>query len=179
MPRVGVTGHVELPFGSQEWVLHQLVHRLETVVATGWEGVTCLARGADQLFAAAMVRLQGRYDVILPAQDYAQRMIDDGHGEQFGRLLALAEDFVTLPYPTSSRAAYLAASEAMLNRCDLLLAVWDGRPSRAVGDTADIVAKARTRGIPVEVLWPLGPRSEPPPDANDALVTPVAAPGPR
>jgi len=94
--------------------------------------------------------------VVLPARDYERRVVDDGNRELFRRLLASAEDVETMPYPTSSRAAYFAASEAMLNRCDLLLAVWDGKPSRRVGDTADVVRKAREMRIPVTVIWPPG-----------------------
>jgi hypothetical protein len=73
-----------------------------------------------------------------------------------------------MPFETSSRAAYLAASEAMLDRCDLLLAVWNGSPSRRVGDTADVIAKARERHLPVEVLWPPEPAGSP--------ATPAAVP---
>jgi hypothetical protein len=36
------------------------------------------------------------------------------------------------------------------------LAVWDGKPARADGGTADVVADARERGTPVRVIWPNG-----------------------
>jgi hypothetical protein len=36
--------------------------------------------------------------------------------------------------------------------------VWDGLPSRGLGDTADVVAAARAAGLPVAVLWPAGAR---------------------
>jgi hypothetical protein len=58
----------------------------------------------------------------------------------------------------------------MLERCDLLLAAWNGRPSRNVGDTADVVAKAREQQVPVEVVWPPAPSAP--------SVTPGPAPGP-
>ena len=35
-------------------------------------------------------------------------------------------------------------------------AVWDGEPARAYGGTADVVAEARKRGIPVTIIWPEG-----------------------
>ncbi|GAA2994425.1 hypothetical protein GCM10010519_29600 [Streptomyces lactacystinicus] len=38
-----------------------------------------------------------------------------------------------------------------------LLAVWDGLPARGQGETADVVALARSRGVPVEIVWPEGP----------------------
>jgi hypothetical protein len=36
------------------------------------------------------------------------------------------------------------------------LAIWDGRPARGYGGTADVVAEAQREGLPVVVLWPEG-----------------------
>ena len=38
----------------------------------------------------------------------------------------------------------------------MLVAVWDGQPARGLGGTADVVAYARQRGVPMEVIWPQG-----------------------
>jgi hypothetical protein len=154
MRRVGITGHVDVPEEFVRWVVDTLTSRLQDVVAPPLHGITCLAKGADQLFANVVLALKGSYDVVLPSEDYQQQMIEDGDGEPFGALLAKATDVETMPYPTSSRAAYLAASQTMLSRCDLLLAVWDGEPSRRVGDTADVVERAKALAIPVLVVWP-------------------------
>jgi len=40
------------------------------------------------------------------------------------------------------------------------VAVWDGKPARGVGGTADIVSYARQKGVPVAVLWPDGAARE-------------------
>jgi hypothetical protein len=166
MPRVAVTGHVNVSEETARWVIEALTARLQDVVGPGWHGVTCLAGGADQLFAKVVLALKGKYDVVLPAADYEQQMLLDGDGEPFGALLAEASEVETMPYPTSSRAAYLAASVEMLRGCDQLLAVWDGEPSRAVGDTADVVQRAKALQIPVIRVWP-----------PESLVTRVAARG--
>jgi hypothetical protein len=50
----------------------------------------------------------------------------------------------------------MAASEHVLDTVDALVAVWDGRPARDYGGTADVVAAARERGLPVTVVWPDG-----------------------
>lgn len=39
---------------------------------------------------------------------------------------------------------------------DELIAVWDGKPARGYGETADVVAYAERTGVPVRVLWPEG-----------------------
>ena len=51
----------------------------------------------------------------------------------------------------------MEASRAMLARADHLFAVWDGKPARGYGGTADVVAEARQRGVPVTAIWPEAP----------------------
>jgi hypothetical protein len=154
--RIAVTGHVDVSEDVAKWVVTKLTERLGGVLGPRVHGITCLAKGADQIFATVILTLRGTFEVVLPAHDYHESMVHAEDGERFTQLLARASRVETMPFDRSSRAAYLAASEEMLDRCDVLLAVWDGNPSRDVGDTADIVRKARERDVPVEVLWPDG-----------------------
>ena len=48
----------------------------------------------------------------------------------------------------------------MLRHADELWAVWDGKPARGYGGTADVVACARENGVPVRVIWPAGARRD-------------------
>jgi hypothetical protein len=50
----------------------------------------------------------------------------------------------------------MAASKLMVDEADELYAVWDGKPARAYGGTADVVAYARDHDTPVQVIWPAG-----------------------
>jgi hypothetical protein len=84
-------------------------------------------------------------------------MAETEGGATLKELLKQASSVEIMPFETSSRDAYLAASQAMLSRCSLLLAVWDGAPSRRVGDTAHVVENAQERDLPVEVFWPPTP----------------------
>lgn len=154
MQRIGVTGHVNVSEDVVRWVVPALTQRLGEILGSPVHGVTCLAKGADQIFARVVLALSGTFEVVLPAEDYTQYMVDAGDGEDFCELLERASTVRTMPFETSSRDAYLAASEDMLDRCDLLLAVWDGAPSQRVGDTAHVVSKAHERDVPVEVIWP-------------------------
>jgi hypothetical protein len=61
-----------------------------------------------------------------------------------------------MPHKTSGPAAYLCASQYLIDRCDLLLAVWDGSPATATGGTAEAVKYARERGRPLVLVWPHG-----------------------
>jgi hypothetical protein len=81
----------------------------------------------------------------------------DGYDE----LIATAGRLERLPFVESTSEAHLAAGQAIVDRCDLPIAVWDGQPSRGLGGTADTVAYARDRRVPVTVVWPQGARREP------------------
>ncbi|MGI9098165.1 MAG: hypothetical protein ACR2H2_06675 [Solirubrobacteraceae bacterium] len=158
MTRIGVTGHSNLSPESKELVFAGLRDALEPHAGDGLHGITCLAAGADQLFARAVLSLGGQYDVILPAPDYRDTVVKPGNLADFDALLAEASDVQFMPFETSGREAYMAASEALLTRSDRLLAVWDGKPSGGLGGTADVVAHARHVGVPVDVIWPAGAR---------------------
>lgn len=62
----------------------------------------------------------------------------------------------------------MAAGKLMVDEADELYAVWDGKPARSYGGTADVVAYAREHGTPVRVIWAEGahPHSE---DLRSAL----------
>jgi hypothetical protein len=164
---VGITGHVHLPAGSSERILNALIEELRPLPTGEWRGITCLAHGSDQLFARAALHLNAPYEVVLPAWDYRRKMKRSGYTDPFLGLLSQASSVTTKNYWWSGRQAYLAASETMLAACDLLLAVWDGRPSRQVGDTAHVVATAKDLNIPVTVIWPPRSTGEPEPYLNN------------
>ncbi|MEV4630822.1 hypothetical protein AB0J90_31615 [Micromonospora sp. NPDC049523] len=158
MPRIGVTGHVILANGTAELVAACLAEHLRPYAGPGLHGITCLANGADQLFAREILALDGTYEAVIPAADYRQCAVERENRASFDELLERAVRVDYMPYDRSDRQAYMAASVELLNRCELLFAVWDGRPSVHIGDTADVVRAARERGLPVTVLWPDGAR---------------------
>jgi hypothetical protein len=155
MPKIGVTGHVHLARGTSALVYRGILDTLRPYAHEGLHGVTCLASGADQLFARAVAALHGTFDVVLPAADY-RRKVDADDRPAFDALLACAESVSRLPFLRSGPEAYLAASEEMLSRVEQVVAVWDGRPSTRRGGTAHVVDLARRRGLPVTVVWPTG-----------------------
>jgi hypothetical protein len=156
--RIGVTGHSNLAPDTVPAVQAEL--RRELSGLPGIVGVTCLARGADQLFARAVLDLGGQIEVVLPAADYRDRKVKPDNAADFDELIAKAAVVHTMPYDRSNRAAYLAASEHVLSTVEAMIAVWDGGPPGGTGGTADVVASARERDIPVTVVWPEGARRE-------------------
>ncbi len=160
--RIGITGHSDLTGPSLPLVSAALRTWLSARADRPWVGVSCLARGADQLFAHLVLELGGGLEVILPASDYRARKVEPGEIAEFDRLLAAATAVTVLSFERSSRAAYMAASTALLHAVDEMVAVWDGQPARRHGSTADVVAAARRLGLPLAVLWPSGAARHPP-----------------
>lgn len=154
--RIGITGHSNLSQDSVPLVLDAL--RALLADARALVGVTCLARGADQVFAHAVLDVGGEIEVVLPAADYRARKVKPDNAAEFDTLLGKAAAVTTMPFEQSDRDAYMAASEHVLACVDRLVAVWDGQPSGGHGDTADVAAAAQQRGIPVTVIWPDGAR---------------------
>jgi len=148
--RFGVTGHQVLPAR----IVDRAVHHWREVLPGGADllGVSSLAEGADQLFAACVLAAGGTLEAVLPCENYASSL-GNGSRARFEELRRAAATVITMPYPEPSDHAYLAAGQALVDRCDHLFAVWDGRPARGLGGTADVVDYARTRGRPVTVLW--------------------------
>jgi hypothetical protein len=61
-----------------------------------------------------------------------------------------------LPAGGSREAAYAQVGHYVVDRSDVLVAVWDGLPARGPGGTAEIVAHARDRGVPLFLVSPDG-----------------------
>jgi hypothetical protein len=76
--------------------------------------------------------------------------------ENYLRLLTAARSVTTLAYAKPSAHAFDAAGQYIVERCDVLVAVWDGQPALGRGGTADAVAHARRLGREVIATWPVG-----------------------
>lgn len=151
---VGVTGHSGLSDASIE-PIHLAIHDALRPYADGnLTGITCLARGADQVFARAVLDLGEKIEVVIPAADYADRIPDPDSRARFDKFIADASAVHQMPYATSGPEAYLAASKDVIQRCELLLAVWDGGPADGRGGTADAVDYARAQQRNMVVVWP-------------------------
>jgi hypothetical protein len=153
--RIGITGHSNLAPESVPLVAAELRNVLSEYGAP-MVGVSCLARGADQVFARVVLELGGHLEVVLPAADYRERKVKPDNREEFETLIGQATAVRVLPFETSNRDAYAAANDDVLGGADVLVAVWDGAPPDGKGGTGDTVQAARTRGVPVVVVWPEG-----------------------
>jgi hypothetical protein len=118
-------------------------------------GLSCLADGADQIFARAVTELGGTLEAVIPATEYREKLPADSH-PAYDDLLAQATVVHRLPFTESTSESHMAASKLMVDKADELYALWDEKPARGYGGTADVVAYAREHGTPVRVIWPDG-----------------------
>lgn len=156
--RIAISGHRGLPSETADLVDEAI---RGTLAAAGPDvtGISCLADGADQIFARAVTDLGGGLEAVIPAGQYRDRLPADAHAE-YDRLLAAAAAVRRLPFAEPTSESYMAASKLMIDTADELYAVWDGQPARGYGGTADVVAYAYEHGKPVHVIWPAGAKRD-------------------
>ncbi|WP_405797325.1 hypothetical protein [Streptomyces sp. NBC_01506] len=156
MTKLAVTGHMDLTEESVPLVRAALRELLEPY-REDLTGISCIAAGADALFAEEVIGLGGRLVVVIPSQDYRQTKVKPDHAAVFDQLVEGAAEVLVMPQGTANRAAYEAANRTLLARAERLVAVWDGTPpSGKGGGTADAVEEARAAGLAVDVVWPQG-----------------------
>lgn len=155
--RIAITGHRDL----DEPTTHMIDTALRRLLLSALShsdrelvGMSCLAAGADQIFARAVLALGGRLEVVVPARGYEATLTGRAR-PAYEELKERAHTIRVLPHPRPGPRAYLEAGLRLLNSADLLVAVWDGRAARGQGGTGEIAHRARGR-VPVCVLWPEG-----------------------
>ena len=159
--RVGVTGHRTLrdePAIAAR--VDAIVSRLERMVPSTsttpvlYEVVSPLGEGADRLVAERILRVPSailEVPLPLPPDDYRRDFDSEASRRRFGALLEQA-DRVWVVESAGRLDAYRESGEYVVESCDLLIAIWDGRPSRGTGGTADILEQARRRRMPVFLI---------------------------
>jgi hypothetical protein len=152
--RIAISGHRDLPRKTAR-LIDEAVRAALSGQAAGVVGLSCLADGADQIVSSAVLDLGGHIEAVLPAATYREGL-PSGTWPEYDRLLAEAGKVHRLDFTESTPEAHMAAGKFMLRHADELWAVWDGKPARGYGGTADVVACAHQMGIPVQVIWPPG-----------------------
>jgi hypothetical protein len=153
--RLAITGHRGLSQATERLVEAALRAEVGRYAAGELLGLSCLADGADTLFARAVLDAGGSLRVVIPAAQYREGLPAEHHAT-YDALMDRAVEVIRLDHTESDSQAHLDASLHMIEQADELVAVWDGKPARGHGGTADVVDAARERGVPVAVIWPDG-----------------------
>jgi SMODS and SLOG-associating 2TM effector domain 1 len=157
--RIGVTGHRVL--GDEEalaaTVREALAEAERLVPATPATPVlltvvSSLAEGADRLVAREVLAMEGALlEVPLPLSRERYRVDFETRASQreFDELLERATTIVEPELATDPEDGYQQVGRYVVDRSDVLLALWDGLPARGEGGTAEIVDYAKDQGKPV------------------------------
>jgi hypothetical protein len=184
--RIGVTGHRTLTdedavAARVRAALEQLrgVFAAPPATPVRFTILSALAEGADRLVvreAYAVLADDVRVDAVLPrdAGDYMEDFASTASKREFENLLAGASP-QAMPKALSQTEGYERAGRYVVEQCDVLLAIWDGRQARGRGGTAEVVAYARQRGTPVMHIEG-HPDDEPPAVDDDLPSTPSGEP---
>ena len=183
--RVGVTGHRDLHLKSGHDLQSRIRARLEQIkhmaqqAATESQGcydddapailraISPLAEGADRIFAREALDLGYELECPLPfkCHEYQDDFESEDSKRKFNELLGQAAAVFELEGSRGDKAAaYKAVGYMVLDQCDILLAIWDGKPAKGADRTADVVAKAKRR---IPVVWLHADSDEP-----DMILTP-------
>lgn len=116
-----------------------------------FSGLTSLAVGADQVFAEELLTSGGDLVAVLPFPEYEERFRGSGR-VRYRRLVARATTVLVLPRASDDdEDCYFYAGKLVVENCDSLIAVWNGKPAEGVGGTGDVVEYARLCGR--ELTW--------------------------
>lgn len=161
--RVGVTGHRTLQDpASVTRRVEEVLRRIESVLPcspgtpVAYTVFSAFAEGADRLVAKVMRDNRGAdLRAILPLER-TEFMKDFQSEESRAEFIDLLRRSVQPPIepdrPAQRPEAYDRGGRALVDRVDVLIAVWDHAPARGVGGTAAVVEYAREKSVPTFVV---------------------------
>lgn len=153
--QIGVTGHrildeiVKLQAGIDQ----ALIRIAEAYPGEVWSVVSSLAEGADRLVVqrVLLARPEARLIVPLPLPviDYRLDFSTEQSPLEFESLLVRADEVILPPKGTFRSDCYWLAGKTVLERSDVLIALWDGLNAQGPGGTGEMVKAARMSGLPL------------------------------
>ena len=148
---LGVTGHRVLtnPEKCRQAVANILGNVFSKVRRNGRSNVILspLAEGADRLVARECLKFsEFTLECPLPLEvdEYLKDFKTEESKQEFMELLSHSSKSRIMENQPSRAAAYKRAGYFVVDHCDLLLAIWDGRPPENEAGTAAIVHYARS-----------------------------------
>jgi hypothetical protein len=120
MPRIAITGHMDLTAESVPLIYEVITDALALYAVDELTGVSCIARGADSIFAQAVLDLGGKLEVLLPTAGYREQKVKPDHKAQFDELMRRAATMRVMPFEEANWIACEATNEVLISTCDTL-----------------------------------------------------------
>ena len=155
---VGFAGHRHLQNREKvREVLLTLVNSLRAEISGQLVGYSSVAIGGDTIFAEALLSCGLPWMALLPhpEHDFKNDFTESDWATTSALLQrALRVQSLSEKKGTDRDLAYLECGILVVEEADLVVAVWDGKPARGVGGTADIVAIVRNSSKPLILIDP-------------------------
>lgn len=156
--RMAVTGHRFIP-GDQR--LDDALRRVFSGVVEAQSGYgvylySALAEGADQLAARVaqeFVSISLVVPLPLPEETYLASFSSNAGRQGFTDLLPSSDAVIRLPEPGGNQTAYQALGTYLVEKCDALIAIWNGQFNHRKGGTGEVVKMALAAGKPVHWIY--------------------------
>ncbi len=111
--------------------------------------LTSIAEGADTLFTEIAIKLDLKFEAVIPYANYEEDFNTHASRQRYKNLLQQATKIHRLSFQKRSNKAYLTSGKWIVSHCDLLIAVWNGLPAAGKGGTGDVVDFAMQEKLPI------------------------------
>ena len=156
---LGVTGHRTLRNESRIIKkVHEVLARIKQEIfekhkiTAVFTILSLMAEGADRVVAREILKEKDSIlEVVLPLpkEDYMNDFVTSESKTEFEEFIVQAAAIKELLPARSRNEAYEQAGQYVVDHCDVLLALWNGKPAAGQGGTAEIVAYARKKKRPL------------------------------
>jgi hypothetical protein len=150
--KIGVSGHrflIDTPF-----LRNSVINIFENIYSihphSKFQIISPLALGADQLVAECGLEKPETSLIVLlplPVDEYTEEF-SAGEKEKFLELFSKREKTLQVPFTGKNDDAYLFLGKYLLDLVDYLIVLWNGKPARGSGGTAQIVKLASLKQLP-------------------------------
>ena len=155
---IGITGHRILDNPSP--IIAGVDKALDTI-KTSFDAermavLSPLAEGADRMIANRALAIGGTKLIAIlpmPIEKYQEDFQSSSSRVEFLDLLQYANEVIELPRTSQREDSYRHAGEYLVAHCDVLIAIWDGLPARGPGGTAEVIAIARDKNLPLAWIY--------------------------
>lgn len=153
---IAITGHRNIEHSlNTDLIIRQACEKINQLFPAEKIAIfSCLAEGADRLLSLHLLGFDNTtLTVVLPLteSDYINDFKTEKSKEEFYLLKKRATNIIEVHHSQQRPFAYQLANKYMLKNSQLVFSIWDGKPPKGVGGTAEMIYMARKQLLPI--IW--------------------------
>ena len=150
---IGFTGHRNLLDESRSRAsILKFLQDFKSKTEKTIYGVSSAAAGGDLLFAESCIQLGLPIRILLPApKEQFREDFDEATWSRAESVMQRAMSVEVIGNGETKEERYYECGAETVQQTQMLLALWDGKPSQGLGGTEEIFAYAKNQGRPV--VW--------------------------